>query len=82
MYARLTQARESTFAAPPPTLQDPPDTFPSTATSFLLAIERAMVSAARQEVVLQQELLKCAQRDMTWLGMHRMAEFSYLREDE
>jgi hypothetical protein len=79
MYGCLTQARGSTCTALLPTLQGPPDIFLSTATSFLLAIEHAMVMVAREEVALQEELLKFVQTDTTSPGMQCIAEFSSLR---
>lgn len=80
MCGRLTLARGSTCTALLPGHQCPPGTFLSIATSFLLVTERAMVRVALQEVVLQEELLKSAQTDMTSPRMQCIAEFSYLRK--
>src|SRR5215469_8289428 len=79
MYGRLTQAHGSTCAAPLPALQGPPDTFLSTASSFLLVTERAMVMVARQVAVLQEESLKSAQTDMPLPRIQCIAEFSCLQ---
>ena len=60
LHERLTQVRGSTCAALLPVLQDPPDTFLSTAISFLLVTERVLVMVAHQEAGLQWKSLKSA----------------------